>query len=136
MDVKTTDYSVKFTCTEHLFGDVTIYSMAADRNTFLRFHSATNACQTTLGAWYMGALRVVEAEDPSIVGTQYTGFVDFTPDHMDKHAPRTGWMNCVADAPVTWLCVHSDGQYKRVAMEPFDGADAYTADGVTFYLGK
>lgn len=137
MVVTTFDYPIPLGYERHDFGDVTIYRVRAGRNAFIRFDGSTREAATTIGAFYSGELRAVESSYPEVVGTRYSGFWDFSLPENERHVPRGGWMNCVAEIDTVWFCLHSEGAYKRVSMQPFvGGSDAFVVDGMTFHFGR
>lgn len=127
-------------CAVYEFDGYEIAHFTSDRNAFWRF-DMDETCVSAVCAYYKGELRVVEAKDPDIVGTVYKGFWDFLPPNNQQHNTLGSWMNCVADTPIEWFCVHSEGVLKRVGYgAPADcpeGDEIFVvAPGVALYLGK
>lgn len=130
------EYAVRVGYTHYAFGDVSIFWVRAGRNAFIRFNGDTPEARSTIGAFYRGELRAVESSYPEIVGTRYSGFWDFGVPENEHHVPRGGWMNCVAECDTDWFCLHSESEYTRVSMEPFEGSVAFTVEGMTFHFGR
>jgi hypothetical protein len=127
-------------CSTYDFDGYQVVHFTSDRNAFWRF-DMDETCVSAVCAYYEGDLRVVEAKDPAIVGTVYKGFWDFTaPDNL-HHNILGSWMHCVADTPMSWFCVHSEGTLKRVAFGPPEecpvGDDCFIVrPAIAMYLGK
>jgi len=137
MDISSEVSTRTLRCDTYKFdNDVSIYLLTADRNVFVHFSGDCRQSQTTLGAYYRGTLRCVESHAPECVGMRYSGFWDFSPPELADHVPKRGFMNCVAEEPTSWFCLHSEGKYTKVAMEEFEGSVPYTVEGVTFYFGN
>lgn len=127
-------------CSVYELDGYQIVHFTSDRNGFWRF-DMDETCVSAVCAYYNGELRVVEAKDHKIVGTVYKGFWNFMPPHNQEHNTFGSWMNCVADTPIEWFCVHSDGAIKGVGCgNPEDcpkGDDCFVIDSKTaLYLSK
>jgi hypothetical protein len=126
--------------TRYRFDDFEILHFTTGHNGYWRF-DMDETCVSSVGAFYRGPLRIVEAKNPELIGTVFHGFWDFTAPENLPYNTKDSWMNCVADGTFDWFCVHSEGAIKRISMGPTFGCpEDMVYVGINplngFYLGR
>jgi hypothetical protein len=96
-----------------------------------------------LGAYYRGTLTTIDAARQDIIGTQFTGFWDFTLPENAKYATKDEWQVCRMEDTLEWLCFHimPGSPYKTINLvdpstEPTADEVLYTFDDKAILFGK
>ena len=89
----------------HTFPGFLIVKVECDKGYLFKFPMKGDD-DISFGAYYRrGSMVITDAADPSIMGTVFTGFFDFS--QHPKLNTLNSWMDCLVEDDMEWYCVHS-----------------------------